>query len=104
MTPSISGRYGRGTFAASGRTTRGITSRPSPETEKRLEQLLSDLKDSSPRRRPLLRALEVLESIGTPEARQLLKELAGGAPDTWLTRDAQAALKCLAKRPMTSHE
>ncbi len=83
---------------------RALASQPSPEAKKRLEQLLSDLKDNSPRRLPLLRALEVLESIGTPEARQLLKELAGGDPDTWLTRDAQAALKCLAKRPATSDE
>ncbi len=83
---------------------RALEGQPSPEAKKRLEQLLSDLKDNSPRRLPLLRALEVLESIGTREARQFLKELAGGASDTWLTRGAQAALKCLSKRPMTSHE
>jgi WD40 repeat protein len=39
------------------------------------------------------RAVEVLELIGTPKARQVLRTLAGGAPDALLTVSAQAALK-----------
>jgi hypothetical protein len=39
------------------------------------------------------RAVEVLERIGTPEARQVLRALAGGAPAALLTRSAQAALR-----------
>ena len=39
------------------------------------------------------RAAEVLERIGTPEARQVLQALAEGAPGALLTTSAQAALK-----------
>jgi hypothetical protein len=39
------------------------------------------------------RAIEVLECIGTPEARQLLQRLAGGAPGALETTAAQKALR-----------
>jgi hypothetical protein len=39
------------------------------------------------------RVVEALEAIRTPAAKELLKTLAGGAPDARLTRDALAALK-----------
>jgi RNA polymerase sigma factor (sigma-70 family) len=42
-----------------------------------------------------LRALEVLEQIGSREARQMLKSLAAGAPEAALTQEADAALKRL---------
>jgi len=45
-----------------------------------------------------LRALEVLEQVGTPEARQVLTTLATGAPHARLTREAKAALDRLSKR------
>jgi hypothetical protein len=38
------------------------------------------------------RAVEVLERAATPEARQLLRDLAGGAPASRLTEAARAAL------------
>ena len=44
------------------------------------------------------RALEVLEQIGTPEARAVLKALAEGAPAARLTQGAKVALERLAKR------
>jgi WD40 repeat protein len=47
----------------------------------------------------LLRALEVLERAGTPEAKALLRDLAGGQPGAVLTEDAKASLQRLAKRP-----
>jgi WD40 repeat protein len=45
-----------------------------------------------------LRAAEVLEWIATKEARTLLLELAKGAPDAQLTREAAAACKRLGER------
>jgi WD40 repeat protein len=38
------------------------------------------------------RAIELLESLGTPEARTLLKELAAGEATAWRTREAKRAL------------
>jgi len=45
-----------------------------------------------------VRANEVLEKIGTEEARQVLKAIAHGAPDAALTKDSRAALERLEKR------
>ncbi len=39
-----------------------------------------------------LRAVEVLERIGTAEARVLLQTLVGGWPDALLTREARLAV------------
>ncbi len=39
------------------------------------------------------RAVEVLEHLGTPEAREMLQTLANGAPDALVTRSARAALE-----------
>jgi hypothetical protein len=43
----------------------------------------------------LSRGVEVLEHIGSAEARRVLQALAGGAPDAPLTREATAALRRL---------
>jgi hypothetical protein len=74
---------------------------PSAEMRRRVEQLLSNLHDAGPTGEPLrsLRAVEVLERIATPEARQLLQELAESAVDSRLTREAKAGLERLAARP-----
>jgi len=45
-----------------------------------------------------LRAIEVLEHIGTPDARRCLRTMAQGATDARPTRDAKAALRRLMKR------
>ena len=45
-----------------------------------------------------IRAVQVLESIATPEARQVLQSLAKGVAEVSLTREAQAALERLARR------
>jgi hypothetical protein len=45
-----------------------------------------------------LRAIQVLEQIGSPEARQILVALAQGAPAAPATRDAAAALARLDRR------
>jgi Tol biopolymer transport system component len=72
-----------------------LRGRPSVELRRRVELLLRKL-DASPETLRTVRAVEVLERIGTPEARRLLRALAGGAPSAHRTREAQAALKRLA--------
>jgi hypothetical protein len=80
-----------------------LTSRPSLEVQQRVQRLLVKLagvRRNPPRQRlRLLRALEVLEHIGTAAAQQVLKTLAGGAPDAQLTQEARAALNRLTRRP-----
>jgi WD40 repeat protein len=77
-----------------------LTSKPSLEVRQRIDSLLANL---DPRKSSdclrTLRALEVLENIGTSEAQQLLEHLATGAPQARLTREAQAALARVTKRP-----
>jgi hypothetical protein len=75
-----------------------ITTSSSPEVRDRVKPLLAQLDRSAGWLRTL-RALQVVESVGTPEARQLLESLAKGAPDARLTREAQASLRRLARRP-----
>ncbi len=47
-----------------------------------------------------LRAIEVLECIGTAEARRVLEAISQGATEARLTQEAQAALQRLARRPV----
>jgi WD40 repeat protein len=66
-----------------------------PEARQRLEQVLRKLTLRSPEGELIrnLRAVEVLEHIGTPEARQVLQTLAGGAEGARLTVAAREALR-----------
>lgn len=76
------------------------TTTTSPEVRARLRKILA-AKDRwlpSPEERRTLRAIEVLERIGTPAACDVLKKLAAGPADAWVTNDATAALERLAKR------
>jgi WD40 repeat protein len=78
-----------------------LAMKPSPEQKRRLEELVEALKTCPPDPelvRPT-RALEVLERIGTPEAKELLETLAKGAAEAPLTQDAKATLKRLAELP-----
>jgi RNA polymerase sigma factor (sigma-70 family) len=70
---------------------------PSPEARRRLDQLLVKAEDPGTYGEPLrsLRAVEALEHIATPEARQVLQNIVTGAPEARLTRDAKAALQRL---------
>jgi WD40 repeat protein len=78
---------------------KALAAKPSAEARKRLEWLLGELRglDPTPDMRLARRAAELLERIGTPQARQLLGELASGAPEAWLTQEASLALQRLAK-------
>jgi hypothetical protein len=73
---------------------------PSAEARRRVEELLARLKQGEPTGEALraIRAVEVLEHIGGPEARAVLEALAKGAPEAHLTRDAKPSLERLAKR------
>jgi hypothetical protein len=78
----------------------------SPEVSKRLREILTKLKQPKgtsrimdPRSARV--ALAVLEEIGSPEARKVLRQLAKSQPGSWLTRGAAAALQRLEKRGQT---
>jgi len=75
---------------------------PSAEARWRLEGLAKRQADRwrrpTAQRLQTLRALETLESAGTPEARRLLEALAKGAPEADVTNEANASLERLAKR------
>jgi hypothetical protein len=70
-----------------------LAGKPSLEVRRRIDDLLAALE-----RQPGLRAaraIEMLERIGTPEARHVLMSLTGGAPEARLTRLAKAAVERL---------
>jgi hypothetical protein len=73
---------------------KALTGDPSPEVRRRIEALRSKLHGPVTSADALrsIRAVEVLEHIATPEARQVLQNLATGAADARLTREAKAAL------------
>jgi WD40 repeat protein len=69
---------------------------PPPESRRRIERLLAMPRLArTPEARRHLRAVRILEQIATPETRQVLQALAGGAAGDRLTRQANAALKRL---------
>lgn len=85
---------------AAGALRQALAKNPSLELSRRAQALLENLR--GPITRPELlrsvRAVAVLEDIASPEARKLLDGLAQGAPESRLTREAQAALQRLGKQ------
>jgi hypothetical protein len=77
-----------------------LAGKPSPELRRRLQALLDKRNHDDPEGDALrnLRAVQVLERIGSPPAREVLASLADGAPGANLTRDAKAALERLKRR------
>jgi hypothetical protein len=73
---------------------------PSLEPRRRIEALLARLPDpiEIPEVRRAVRAIAVLEDIGTPEARAVLKTLAGGLGAARMTQEAQKALERASRR------
>ncbi len=71
-----------------------LAEKPTLEARRRAEELLALLNTPSAMTEHLraLRAVEVLERIGTDSARQALQTLAEGAASAGLTREAKAAL------------
>jgi RNA polymerase sigma factor (sigma-70 family) len=78
---------------------RALTASITLECRRRLEQAHARLTASAMTRTRLqtMRAIEVLERIGSAEARQVLQALAAGAPGALATAQARAALERLKK-------
>jgi WD40 repeat protein len=79
---------------------RALKATPSAEVTRRIEELLKKLTGGSVTSGERLRqerALEVLEDLGTPEAKKVLEELSKGRADAWLTTEAQTVLKRMSK-------
>ncbi len=68
---------------------------PSPESRRRLEELLEKAETGTSERLRRLRAIESLEHTEGHEARKLLEALAKGAPGAWITREAETSVKRL---------
>jgi hypothetical protein len=73
---------------------------PSLEVRRRMARILEKLpvEQLERQRERERRALEVLERMATPEARQLVHELAQGAPGAALTAEAAATLERMDQR------
>jgi WD40 repeat protein len=71
-----------------------LDKQPSAESRNRVEQLLAKVTGPPAAGESLrtARALSVLESKRSAAANELLRELANGAPDAWLTQEAKSAL------------
>ncbi len=78
---------------------KALAAGPSLEKQRRLNQLIALAEEGhwTPEALRTLRAIEVLEQIGSAEARTALKTLAGGAPAARLTREAKTSLERLAR-------
>jgi hypothetical protein len=69
-----------------------------PEVRRRLLRLQERLQTQSPERLREVRAVLMLETRRTPEAKRLLKRLASGQPEARLTQEAKAALERLPRQ------
>jgi RNA polymerase sigma factor (sigma-70 family) len=76
---------------------RALEGKPSLEVRQRLTELLDGIRKQPlpPQMLRMLRGMEVLEHIGTPQARKVIAPLAEGTPHSRLTREAKAALQRL---------
>jgi WD40 repeat protein len=79
-----------------------LAGRPSLEARLRMEALLFRIEsaDTSPESLLALRATTLLERIGTDHAKKYLSELARGAPEARLTREAKASFLRLQRWPV----
>jgi hypothetical protein len=79
---------------------RALETWPSLEVRRRVEIVLEALahRPISRERLQVMRALEVLETIGNRQARQILRSLAGGLPEARITEEARRAMQRLERR------
>lgn len=77
-----------------------LSNKPASESTRRIEELLQVLR--VPVKDPIalqaIRAIEVLEKVGTMGARHVIETIAAGAPDARLTQEAKASLERLARK------
>jgi len=93
-----------GVESAAPRLRRALAANPSPESRRRLEALLAGLDPASAaEQRRRLRGVRLLEEMGGPGARALLRSLSRGDPRFRLTREAAAALRRLDPPPANSN-
>ena len=83
---------------------RAAAGAPEPEVRRRLEALLERLERRVPPPGELreVRAVEALERMATPEARELLRALSEGAKETRVTQEAKASLDRLTRSTATN--
>ena len=77
--------------------TRVLQETDSVEVKERIEILLADCPKLTPDAIRVLRAIELLEWIGTPPAKAVLKRIASGAEGAKQTREAVATLSRMGK-------
>jgi WD40 repeat protein len=76
-----------------------LAGRPSAEVRRRVEPVWQKLARSPSAEQLLaMRAVALLEMVGTPAAQRVLEDLAAGAAEARLTQEAKAALQQLARR------
>jgi hypothetical protein len=85
-----------------------LAGKPSLEIRRRIEEILKEIErgklEPSGRHLRPVRAVEVLEHIGTPEARNILSQLTEGTPGLRLTEEAKGSLERLRKKDIKSSE
>jgi RNA polymerase sigma factor (sigma-70 family) len=76
-----------------------LTQRPSVELRRRIEGILGkrEVPTASPDVLQVLRGIEVLEHIGSPEARRALEQFAEQTADDYFRHEARAAIERLAR-------
>lgn len=85
---------------AAGALRQALRNHPSAEAKRRIEELLDRLnKGGAPERLRALRAIEVLERIGSPQAKDVLRQLAGQSLPADLREEVQASLRRLGDKP-----
>jgi WD40 repeat protein len=85
-----------------------LAGKPSLEIRRRVEEILKEIErgklEPSGRHLQPVRAVEVLEHIGTPEARSILSQLTQGTPGLRLTEEAKGSLERMKKKESMSSE
>jgi len=83
---------------------KALEGQPSLEVRQRLEAILEKVNGQTPSAETLraVRVVEVLERLGTPEARQVLRALASGAPGAAITDEARYAEQRLERKGVKS--